>query len=304
MDDEGELKRQIEAAVKDPDLVGKIIKAYNEFLSMGMSKDAIKGIFDSFGLVYFKFFDPSYLIDQQLHKMADVDYTQFNWFDGKKLTYLSDEAKVLMVNLFAAGTSVEEFYAMLSDSSSLEEFIAFLRQGKTEAQLFSDSLLELVEQARSTVEADTAETSGYSSFIKDMIGAFSAEEGAFAMGFNMDALIEKWNSFDSEMQQSIAETYPHLVMALYDAAKAYEAFEESGKDCSGEFKALDAELKGIQNSLKARYFKGTEKAIADLRKGTINASDAFASYNSEAQTAIEASAEYKTALAKLADGMK
>lgn len=217
---------------------------------------------------------------------------------------LDYEVKALMFNMLSAGKSATFLFDAFGDSSSLEEFIFFLQQGKTEAQLFSDSLYDLADQARSSVEADFAENTGYASLIRDMIGAFSKDGEEFATGYNMDALIEKWNSFDSEMQQSIAETYPHLVMALYDAAKAYEAFEESGQDCSGEFKALDAELKGIQNSLKARYFKGTEKAIADLRKGTVNASDAFASYNSEAQTAIEASAEYETALAKLADGMK
>lgn len=77
------------------------------------------------------------------------------------------------------------------------------------------SLSDMATSLREERDANFAETGSYGDQIGMLTEAFG-EGGAEGMA----AAMEVWNSFDSSLQQSIAETYPSLVMALDDANQA------------------------------------------------------------------------------------
>ena len=67
------------------------------------------------------------------------------------------------------------------------------------------TLSDTAKALREERASNTAETNAY----RDQINALSA---AFDSG-SVTAAMEIWNSFDEALQQSIAETYPSLVIA-------------------------------------------------------------------------------------------
>ena len=189
---------------------------------------------------------------------------------------------------------VEELYAMqdAAQASSLSDMAASLREER---------------------DANFAENEGYGDQIGMLTEAFG-DGGAEGVA----AAMEVWNSFDSSLQQSIAETYPSLVIALDDANQAagdlsetmsdLEATEEdmagASRDADKQIGKLGKELRSAQSSASSRYFKNTSKAIEELRNGTIDAAEAFDDYNKEAEAAAEANEQYQKANKKMASGME
>ena len=67
---------------------------------------------------------------------------------------------------------------------------------------------------------------------------------------------------------------------------------------------MGEELTDAQSSSEARYFKGTARAIEDLKNGAISVTDAFGDYNAEAEKAVEANEQYQAASKKMSAGTK
>lgn len=214
---------------------------------------------------------------------------------------------------------LEGMSAMFGDISLLavecggdvEEIIRKLYEMRDAAQ--SISLSDMAEELRRERESNTAGTDGYQEQVDSLFSAFG--EGGTE---GVERAIEVWNGFDESLQQSIAETYPSLVIALSDAEQAagtlneeigdLESAEEGLSDASRaaekKMAALGKELDTAQKNAGARYFKSTARAIEDLKHGTISAADAFGDYNAEAEKAIEANEQYQKASRKMASGTK
>jgi len=175
------------------------------------------------------------------------------------------------------------------------------------------SLSDMATSLREERDANFAETGSYGDQIGMLTEAFG-DGGAEGVA----AAMEVWNSFDSSLQQSIAETYPSLVMALDDANQAagnlgetmadLETTEEdmagASRDADKQIGKLGKELRSAQSSASSLYFKNTSRAIEELRNGTIDAAEAFDDYNKEAEAAVEANEQYQKANKKMASGME
>ena len=232
---------------------------------------------------------------------------------GEDVTRAWEEA---LSNLDEAG-HLEAMCEMFGDISALavecggnvEEIVAKLYEMREAAQ--SISLSDMAESLREERESNSAGTSGYQDQIDAMVEAFGSG-GTDGVAAAMDI----WNSFDQSLQQSIAKTYPSLIIALDDANKAAGKLAESVSDLEGEqddlsdssraaskkVSALGKELGNAQKSANAKYFKSTASAIEDLKHGAISVSDAFGTYNKEAAKAVKANNEYIAASKKIAVG--
>lgn len=193
----------------------------------------------------------------------------------------------------------------------VEEIVRRLYEMRDAAQ--SISLSDMAEELRRERTANTAETDSYDDQVGALLSAFGAggTEGVLAA-------MEVWNGFDESLQQSIAETYPSLVIALDDAnqaaqslkeginelAKGEDALSDSSQTAEKKMAALGTELNAAKKSSSAKYFKNTAKAIEELKHGAISVSDAFGTYNKETETAVKANEEYQTASKKMAAGTK
>ncbi|MGN0763624.1 MAG: phage tail tape measure protein, partial [Aristaeellaceae bacterium] len=177
----------------------------------------------------------------------------------------------------------------------------------------STTLSDMAQSLREERAANAAGTDGYQDQIGALLDAFGSggTEG-------VENAMAVWNSFDESLRQSIAETYPSLVIALDDANQAAEALKEGTSELEGaqgdlsdasrsagkQIDALGKELNSAQKSSTARYFKNTAAAIEDLKHGTISVSDAFGAYNKEAEKAVKANEQYQVAAKKMAQGMQ
>lgn len=193
----------------------------------------------------------------------------------------------------------------------VEEIVRRLYEMRDAAQ--SISLSDMAEELRRERTANAAETDSYDDQVGALLSAFGkgGTEGVLAA-------MEVWNGFDESLQQSIAETYPSLVIALDDANQAAQSLKEGvGELAEGEdalsdssqtvekkMAALGSELNAAKKSSSAKYFKNTAKAIEELKHGAVSVSDAFGTYNKEAETAVKANEEYQTASKKMAAGTK
>ena len=196
-------------------------------------------------------------------------------------------------------------------SGDVEEIVRRLYEMRDAAQ--SISLSDMAEELRRERTANAAETDSYDDQVGALLSAFGkgGTEGVLAA-------MEVWNGFDESLQQSIAETYPSLVIALDDANQAAQSLKEGvGELAEGEdalsdssqtvekkMAALGSELNAAKKSSSAKYFKNTAKAIEELKHGAVSVSDAFGTYNKEAETAVKANEEYQTASKKMAAGTK
>ena len=214
---------------------------------------------------------------------------------------------------------LEGMSAMFGDISLLAvecggnvgEIIRRLYEMRDAAQ--SISLSDMAEELRRDRESNTAGTEGYQEQVNSLFSAFG--EGGTE---GVERAMEVWNSFDGSLQQSIAETYPSLVIALSDAEQAASELgdgigeleeaegelSDASKAAGKRMAALGKELDAAQKNAGARYFKSTARAIEDLKHGTISAADAFGDYNAEAERAIAANEQYQKASKKMASGTK
>ena len=193
----------------------------------------------------------------------------------------------------------------------VEEIVRRLYEMRDAAQ--SISLSDMAEELRRERTSNAAETDNYDEQVGVLLSAFGegGTEGVLAA-------MEVWNGFDESLQQSIAETYPSLVIALDDAnqaaqslqegvgelAEGEDALSESSQTAEKKMAALGTELNAAKKSSSAKYFKNTAKAIEELKHGAVSVSDAFGTYNKEAETAVKANEEYQAASKKMAAGTK
>lgn len=193
----------------------------------------------------------------------------------------------------------------------VEEIVRRLYEMRDAAQ--SISLSDMAEELRRERTSNAAETDSYDDQVGALLSAFGegGTEGVLAA-------MEVWNGFDESLQQSIAETYPSLVIALDDAnqaaqslkegvsklAEGEDALSDSSQTAEKKMAALGTELNAAKKSSSAKYFKSTAKAIEELKHGAISVSDAFGTYNKEAENAVKANEEYQAASKKMAAGTK
>lgn len=193
----------------------------------------------------------------------------------------------------------------------VEEIVRRLYEMRDAAQ--SISLSDMAEELRRERTSNAAETDSYDDQVGALLSAFGegGTEGVLAA-------MEVWNGFDESLQQSIAETYPSLVIALDDAnqaaqslkegvgelAEGEDALSDSSQTAEKKMAALGSELNAAKKSSSAKYFKNTAKAIEELKHGAVSVSDAFGTYNKEAETAVKANEEYQAASKKMAAGTK
>ena len=219
-------------------------------------------------------------------------------------------------NLDEAG-HLEAMCTLFGDISNLAiecggnvaDIIAKLYEMREAAQ--SMGLSELADSLREERTANTASTGGYQEQVDALTQAFG-EGGAEGV----TAAMEVWNGFDEAMQQSIAKTFPSLVIALDEANKAAAGLSdrveglksdeaelsEGSRDATRKLSALGKELGDAQKTANAKYFKSTASAIEDLKHGATSVSDAFGVYNKEAAKAVKANEEYTAASKKIAAG--
>lgn len=219
-------------------------------------------------------------------------------------------------NLDEAG-HLEAMCTLFGDISNLAiecggkvaDIIAKLYEMREAAQ--SMGLSDLADSLREERAANTASTGGYQEQVDALTQAFG-EGGAEGV----TAAMEVWNGFDEAMQQSIAKTFPSLVIALDDANRAASnlsgtvknlesdeaGLSEGSRDATRKLSALGKELGEAQKTANAKYFKSTASAIEDLKHGATSVSDAFGVYNKEAAKAVKANEEYTAASKKIAAG--
>ncbi len=212
---------------------------------------------------------------------------------------------------------LSDMIAMFGDISGLaeecggnvEQIIQKLNEMRSAAQ--DVSLSDMASDLQKKRGENRAATDSYQDQVDSLTAAFG-DGGTEGVARAM----EVWNGFDSALQQSIAETYPSLVIALDEANKAADELADGVSDLEGaeddlsdaskaaqkRVAALGKELKSAQKSANARYFKNTAKSIEDLRHGTKSVTEAFSDYNAEAEKAVKANEEYQAASKKMAAG--
>lgn len=231
---------------------------------------------------------------------------------GRDIVFAWNDA---LAELDEAG-HLEAMSSMFGDISNLatecggnvEEIIARLRELRQEAQDLS--LSEMAQNLRDARVANFAGTDSYYEQIESLVAAFG--DGGIQ---GVQAAMEAWNGFDEALQQSIAQTYPSLVIALDDANQEAQALAEgiselgnAQTDLEGDaqntqkrIEILGKELDSAQKGANARYFTQTARAIEDLKDGAIDVTDAFGKYNAEADAAVKANEQYQKAAEKMAN---
>lgn len=126
-------------------------------------------------------------------------------------------------------------------STTMKSIIAKLYEMREAAQ--SMGLADMADSLREERVSNAAGTGGYQEQVDALTAAFG--EGGTE---GVTAAMEVWNSFDASLQQSIAKTYPSLVIALDEANRA--AAELSGT--VGELEGSEGELSGATNSASKR----------------------------------------------------
>ena len=168
-----------------------------------------------------------------------------------------------MVSLFGDISKVAE-----ECGYDIEAIVQRIEQLKQQAA--DMALSEMADQIRQQREADMAAQEEYATQIDRLMSAGSSGEA-----------VTIWNGFDEAMQKSLSSTYPDLILALDEAAKAQkELNNEQGDSTEKQTKAAKAaekltkELNAIKKIQGAKYFKDTAKAVHDLGNGTISVSEA------------------------------
>ena len=139
------------------------------------------------------------------------------------------------------------------------------------------NLESLAISGQSERESNRASENNYADQIEALQEAF--DDGGF------EDMMEQWNSFDESMQGSIADTWPELIQAMYEAQKASEDYADAQRKAaeagetlsenSDEAKALERAYSRLGNVMEdtfdnasSRYFRDTAKSMQDLAKGT------------------------------------
>ena len=171
------------------------------------------------------------------------------------------------------------------DIESLDELLELLE--KLSEQADDMNLEALAFMGNSERESNRASENNYADQIEAMLEAFN--DGGF------EDMMEQWNEFDESMQRSIADSWPELIQAMYEAQEASQdlahALEENGgvldensEEANAAQKAysrLNAVLDDTTNIATSKYFRTTAKDMQSLAKGTGRLQDAVADYNKE-----------------------
>lgn len=196
--------------------------------------------------------------------------------------------------------SFGDFTNLVEDSSlGVEDIIAKLLELREAAQALDFG--ELADSLRESREANIASTNDYQQQINELTNAL--ETGGIS------AAKEVYDGFLDSIQSGIQERFPNLIMALADANQAAKDYadgigdaDEAEAKAQQTAKGLERELKNITRNNASKYFTNTAKAIEGLNKGTTKVSDAYADFNKEAELAVDAQAEFRTATANMAKG--
>ena len=172
----------------------------------------------------------------------------------------------------------QDFEAAKADGEQFEELLRSLQE-----IYYQDTGLEgLAAKIRSEFDMAVASSEGYQSYIDQLATALS--EGG------VEQAVATWRTFSSEIQESIADEFPTLILELDDTSTSAET--------------LGKKLQGITKNNAAKYFSNTAKAAKNLAENTGKVSDSYAAFYGEAEKAIKAQDEYLTALDAMADGTK
>lgn len=196
-----------------------------------------------------------------------------------------------MVSLFGDISKVAE-----ECGYDIEAIVQRIEQLKQQAA--DMALSEMADQIRQQREADMAAQEEYATQIDRLMSAGSSGEA-----------VTIWNGFDEAMQKSLSSTYPDLILALDEAAKAQkELNNEQGDSTEKQTKAAKAaekltkELNAIKKIQGAKYFKDTAKAVHDLGNGTISVSEAVDAFTKEEEKAVKANQEFLDVTKQMGEG--
>lgn len=173
----------------------------------------------------------------------------------------------------------------------IEAYKEFLAQSASETtQTVEEEINEwkaLADQIEKTMRIDAARDGGYLDQVSQLGGAL--EEGG------IEGAIALWKSWDEEIRDGVASTFPTLALALAQVA-------EGGEDAADAMATLKKEIVSANFVRSARYFKNTASAVSQLESGTMSAADAYAEFYEEAEKATTAQEEFDKATQAMSEG--
>lgn len=203
-------------------------------------------------------------------------------------------------------------------AKTLREYMAALRDGSREqyevSQYVEQAAENLVEGAGKVEEAaDTwlaaqlkiseadeknnwAQSNGYISQVVEMQNALSNDGAAKAL--------EIWQSYDEAMRKSISDTYPSILKAMAEMEAALDETTGSEEAVAKATDKANSAFSKTRKYLDTKYFKNTAKALLDLEKGTISATDAYDTFNKELDTVTKAGNEITNVQELISKGSK
>lgn len=185
---------------------------------------------------------------------------------------------------------VEDYTGDMKEADEASKSFVESLQNLLEA--YYDSKAGLDEYAQSIRESFALGEASANNY-RDQVAAISS---ALKTG-GIEGAVDEWNKLDKKMQEAIAQRFPSLVKKLDDAARATAGSKT-------EMAALKKELSSITFTAGAQTFTNTAKAIEQLRNNEINAADAMAAFNKEAEAAAQAQYEFYMANENMTKGVE
>lgn len=196
---------------------------------------------------------------------------------------IENGGKGLLLNMMEGDGSAEDAIA------TMEEWEERLHELQEAYYSGSAGLGAMAQQIQDTFEIGRSSVDGFKNELDSLMAA--AQTG------DQNELMEVWSGLGTKMQEAIADKYPRLVTALNKVNNAAE-------DSTEEFEELRKEIGSAVFTSSAKHFQNTAKAIDQLKNYEINAADAMAAFNKEAELAAKAQAEFKAANTNFANGVE
>ena len=243
--------------------------------------------------------------------LDDLDATKSGYSSDKALTAF-EELKKMFPELDKYGVVSETFIAeaqgyvdalndmvnrtlsnvgIVSDetASKMQEDAKAAEEALTKEKEAFNSLLEAIRAYNAELEVNHSSQTGFVEQLNELSAALESE--------GVERAKEIWAGYTEEMRNAITKEYPALAQAIRKVS------DETG-DLAEETEDLSKELSNARWKTGIKTFTNTAKAVGELERYTMNASDAYAAFYSEAEKAITAQSEYLTATDKMADGVE
>ena len=233
--------------------------------------------------------------------IKDILFDSEDYFKGTQYYDPNSNIKTMREYIDYLHESREAWYEVAAEVDAAAQNILDAANRTEEA---AETWLEAQDKIiRANEELNWAKSNNFAEQLGSM-NVFGGEEDEADWAESAAVALDRWNNLDEAMQKSIAETYPGVIKALQDVEEAEKNLARDGSEpLVRASKELQTELSKIERRNSAKYFKSTYDAITKLEKGTISATNAYETFNSELDNLSKAQEDINNVTQKTADGI-